>query len=664
MSRRLWWLLVPSALAAVALYWWWPVEERPVLEPRWAATVGVIGDSTFADPYGVTAAPDGLLYVSDGASGNRIHAVAGTGEVTAVAGGAEGFADGPGHVARFRTPSGIAADRDGTLYVADTGNNAIRSITRDGEVSTLTTALNGPMGVAIDSQGRVLATDTYNDRLVAVDGSGIVIPLHLPVALDTPTGLAVGPGGTIYVADTGNHVIRAIAADGAVTTLDAGSIGGLRYPIGVATDAAGAVYVTDATARVIELFPNRPPGEARVVAGSSPGFRNGAGSAAQFRDPAGLAALAPGRLLVADAGNALLRHVTAVAMADAAPPPSPRLAPRFDVEDFTQRPLLWPLDPLYGPFEVAGTLGEARGEDAGRFHAGIDVRAEHGSPVLAVRDAVVRSPLATGDFDSLNEWLRAGSLAYVHLRVGRTRGGDVIDPNRFVASRDAHGRITRIRVKRGSHFRVGDLVGTVNRFNHIHLNVGWGGEEYNPLLFRLVQFEDTVSPTIARGGIRIVDAGGTPVDARRNGRLLLSGPVQVIVDAWDQADGNRPSRRLGVYSLGYQVLRSDGTPAPGFETPLETIRFDRLVTDQDAAHLVYASGSGIPFYGQRRTRFLYIVTNTFRDGVAAAGLWDPTSLAPGDYILRVRVADLHGNEAQLNRDLAVTIAGREPASGG
>jgi murein DD-endopeptidase MepM/ murein hydrolase activator NlpD len=529
-------------------------------------------------------------------------------------------------------------------------------------VTTLATGLSGPVGIAIDGAGRIFVSDTYNDRIVTLDADGVASPLALDVSLDTPTGIAVDSTGTLYVADTGNNVVRAIDRSGLSATIDAYEIGGFQRPIGVAADTAGTLYVTDEAARVIAV-PRLGYG-ARVIAGSSPGFQNGRGLDAQFRRPTGIAALEPGRLVVADSGNALLRSITATTLAEAVAPPSPRIAPRFDVAAFTERSLLWPLEPLTGPFEIAGTMGEARGEDAARFHAGIDVRAEQGTPVLAVRDGIVAAPLSTGDLGSLNEWLRIGELTYVHLRAGRTRRGELVDDRRFVAKRDELGAITRMRVKRGAHFRTGDVVGTVNPFNHVHLNVGWGGEEYNPLLFGLVQFEDTVPPTIARGGIQLLDAQGTPFVKRVKGRVLISGAVQVIVDAWDQADANRPNRRLGVYALGYQVLNADGTPAPGYAEPIETITFDRLSTNPDATRLVYAMGSGIPFYGQRRTRFLYIVTNRFRDGVATPGVWDTTTLPPGDYTLRIRVSDIYGNEARHNRDVPVTVAGREHSAGG
>ena len=96
---------------------------------------------------------------------------------------------------------------------------------------------------------------------------------------------------------------------------------------------------------------------------------------------------------------------------------------------------------------------------------------------------------------------------------------------------------------------------------------------------------------------------------------------------------------------------------PGFEQPLETIRFDRH-PDGDAARIVYASGSGIPVYGSRRTRFLYVVTSTLRDGVATDGVLDTTTLPPGDYTLRILAADISGNEATRNRDLPITITHR------
>jgi hypothetical protein len=158
--------------------------------------------------------------------------------------------------------------------------------------------------------------------------------------------------------------------------------------------------------------------------------------------------------------------------------------------------------------------------------------------------------------------------------------------------------------------------------------------------------------------VRLYDDRGQPLTRRVRGRIIVSGHVQVVVDAWDQADGNRPQRRLGIYDAGYQVLNRDGTPATGFEDVRWTLRFDRLTSDPRAPAIVYAPGSGIPFYGGRRTRFLYRATSSLRHGIAADGFWDAGSLPEGDYILRAWVGDIRGNTATANRDLPITIAGQ------
>jgi hypothetical protein len=118
---------------------------------------------------------------------------------------------------------------------------------------------------------------------------------------------------------------------------------------------------------------------------------------------------------------------------------------------------------------------------------------------------------------------------------------------------------------------------------------------------------------------------------------------------------NASRRRLGLYRLGYQVLKPDGTSAPGFEHPRINILFNRLPADNDAAKFTYAEQSGITVYGSATTKFLYEVTNTVRDGRTAPGIWDTSELPSGDYILRIIAADYSGNEAQEGRDLLITV---------
>jgi sugar lactone lactonase YvrE len=649
------------------------------LEPLWEATAIVVagdgvsawrdGDADrarFSDLFGVAVGGNGTAYVADAGESQRIRAISSSGVVFTVAGGEQGFADGPPATARFNTPSGLAIDSTGTIFVADTGNNAIRRITPDGHVTTLAgdgvagyrdgpgreARFNGPIGVAVDRTGRLIVADTYNDRIraIAVDGTVTTLGSGSGESFNTPCGVAVDDAGNVHVADTGNNQIRIIDPGGGVTTKLSLLPEGFVRPIGIAVGPSGETFATDDRGRIVEILAN---GNARTLAGSQPGFRDGTGSEALFRRPTGLAVAGPGRLIVTDSGNSLVRLLAARSRLELRTPVRPGIKPQFDVDAFVRYPLLWPVSPMEGPHEIAGTLGEARGgEGSERFHAGIDVRVEEGTPVHAVRDGVVVSPIAANDFGSLNESMRIGPLAYVHVRAGRTRGGDALDVIRFAPTYDETGTLAGMRVKRGARFSAGEVIATVNAFNHVHLNVGWPGEEYNPLRLRLTQFEDTIAPTIARGGVRLVDETGQPLTRRVKGRVLVSGRVQIVVDAWDQVNGNRPNRRLGLYGLGYEVLHRDGTPAPGGDMT-HTMRFDRLAGDPNAPRLVYAPGSGIPFYGRRVTRFLYAVTNAFHDGVASEGTWDTSLLPPGDYRLRVRASDVSGNVS--SRELAVTI---------
>ena len=651
---------------------------------------GAALQAKFQDPFGVAVDSDGNVYATDAGESNSIRKVTPEGVVSTLAAG------------EFDTPSGLALDGEGNLYVADTGRNRVRKVSKEGAVTTLAGEgeFDAPLGVAVDRDGNVYVADTYKDRVSVIDKGGRVRTLAgsggpgyadggaLDAArFDTPCGVAVSESGDIYVADTGNDRLRKITKDGQVSTLNlfepppgTQSANGanpppvnlapfeLSSPAGLAVTRDGFIYVTELDrGRVVQVAPD---GAARVIAGrGGPGFADGEGKTeARFNQPAGLALAPDGSLVVADGANYLLRRVgpfeekerkEGVVVA-AQPDASQRdVLPRVNVESLGS-PFPWPLDPQNALHEVTATMGEARGsydtsDSRHHLHSGVDVFGVYGQTVRAVREEKVTGPLANWGFGTLNEGFRAGLITYVHLRVGRSERDETLNPNLFIPVRDDAGKVVRVRVRRGTRLRVGMALGTINRMYHVHMNLGPPGAELNPLSLPFTGFGDHSAPRINREGVQLFDESGVRLTEKRDGRLVLRGRVRVVVDAFDQVDGNQPRRRLGLYKLGYQLLRPDGSPAPGFEQPHVQVEFDRLPPDREAPKIAYADESGITVYGSKETRFLYEVTNTVRHGRAERGTWDTSALPPGDYTLRILAADFAGNETVENRDVPVTV---------
>ena len=101
------------------------------------AADGPGSSATFSNPIGVAVDGAGNVYVAE-ANNNKIRKISAAGVVSTLAGtGSQGAADGPGSSATFNSPTGVAVDGAGNVYVADFGNNKIRKITAAGVVSTL-----------------------------------------------------------------------------------------------------------------------------------------------------------------------------------------------------------------------------------------------------------------------------------------------------------------------------------------------------------------------------------------------------------------------------------------------------------------------------------------------------------------------------------------------
>jgi sugar lactone lactonase YvrE len=249
--------------------------------------------ASFDRPGGMAMGPDGFIYVADTLN-HAIRAVNPEGSVTTLAGGVgAGSNDGPRGAASFYSPTGIAIDRNGTVYVADTLNHLIRTIDRDGVVGTLA-GRTGEPGL--------------------VDG-----PLR-QAKFNRPVALAIDADGTLYVAEQGNHALRRISGD-TVSTLagngtanvvdDIGTAARFNEPIGIALDGAGKLYVADSrNHRIREV--DLATGAVRTVAGSSAvGPWDGPALNASFRVPSDVAVAADGRLLIVDRGNSSIRTLSA-----------------------------------------------------------------------------------------------------------------------------------------------------------------------------------------------------------------------------------------------------------------------------------------------------------------------------------------------------------------
>ena len=326
-----------------------------------AGTAGTIGstDGTgatarFKQPVGVAFDGAGTLYVCDSFNQTIRKIVIATGVVTTVAGtaGMSGLTDGTGSVARFNIPGGLALDRSGNLYIADTNNHSIRNLVLStGAVTTVAGASLGqgsvdgiggaarfsyPQGVALDGSGNLYVADSGNGTIRkvaaltaavttvggAASASGNVDGTGAAARFGSLRSLAMDGSGNLYVADAGNQTIRQIVtATGAVTTLVgmsgmAGSADGtgaaarFNAPWGLAADTTGNLYVADGGNQVIRKVVIST-GVVTTLAGTAgmAGSTDGTGAAARFTSPRGISLDGVGNLYVVDAGTHIIRKV-------------------------------------------------------------------------------------------------------------------------------------------------------------------------------------------------------------------------------------------------------------------------------------------------------------------------------------------------------------------
>lgn len=316
-------------------------------------------DAQLDGPESVAVSRDGGVYIADFGH-NEIRLVNTNGIITTVAGNAiSGFSgdNGPATAAQIDNPVGVAIGQDGTVYIADTGNDRVRKIAA-GIMSTLAgngqgafggdrgppsaAQISEPYGLAVSPNGNLYIADTGNNRIRMVSHGKITTLAGTgqagfsgddgPAAaaeLNAPNGLAVNADGDLYIADTSNHRIRMVSPAGVITTVAGDGEEGLRdtdpngdgqaavqaqlhAPISVAVGADGrSIYISDSSNNRIRLV--KPNGVITTFAGTgSPGFAGDGGSAvhAMLDAPQGVAVAANGDVYVADTGNNRIRLIT------------------------------------------------------------------------------------------------------------------------------------------------------------------------------------------------------------------------------------------------------------------------------------------------------------------------------------------------------------------
>ena len=326
--------------------------ESQKFEYVFTTTVGTLAGSTygyaegtgaaaqFAQPYNVAVDKDGNVYVAD-TNNHSIRKITASGETTTLAGGTQGSADGTGAAAQFNYPYGVTVGSDGNIYVADTHNHKVRKITPGGVVSTFAGSTGGYndatgtdaqfyylTGIAADQNGNLYVADKDNNKIRKITSAGVVTTLAgstggyaegtgTAAQFSSPYNVAVDATGNVYVADANNHRIRKITPAGEVTTF-AGSAQGdavgaaadalFNYPYAVTIDSNGNLFVADTFNQKVKKIDTA--GQVTNFAGSTNGYADGEASAAQFNYPTGIAVKSSGTIIVSDKDSHKIRIIT------------------------------------------------------------------------------------------------------------------------------------------------------------------------------------------------------------------------------------------------------------------------------------------------------------------------------------------------------------------
>lgn len=294
--------------------------------------------SSFNLPTGVASDRNGNYYIAD-LQNHRIRRITASGLVETFAGsGVNGYADGMGTNAMFSNPSAVAVDAEGNVYVSDGGNNRIRKISPDGNVTTLAGSgeigfLDGPgnqaqfhrlEGIAVHPYDKtVYVADNFNYAIRKISSTGevstvagngieaITDGVGINAQFLSPNNVALDARGNIYVTDYYSP-LRKIDLSGLVSTLHTPGNEFDLFQTGVAIDNMFSKYLTvhlgNGNSAIYKLTRNS---SGYRLAGSSIGYEDGIGTATKFFEPFGIAYdELNGTVIVTDRGNQRIRQLS------------------------------------------------------------------------------------------------------------------------------------------------------------------------------------------------------------------------------------------------------------------------------------------------------------------------------------------------------------------
>jgi sugar lactone lactonase YvrE len=290
------------------------------------------------DPVDVAVGPDGSIYVAEIAA-NRVRRITPEGELRPFAGFGPGGFDGDGGKADralLQSPTGVAVGPDGSVYIADAGNQVVRRVAPDGRIRTVAGAgsvgsvpersdpmaaeLN-PYDVAVAADGTLYIASPRHHRVFAIGRNGLIRTFAgsgtagsagddgpaTAAELNSPSSLAVGADGAVYVSDFAADVVRKVARDGTISTVASGP--DFQGPDGLAIARDGTIYVAVRTGqRVMKVDSS---GATAVVGTGERGVARGTppATSATLADPSAVAIRADGSLVIAETYSNKLRTV-------------------------------------------------------------------------------------------------------------------------------------------------------------------------------------------------------------------------------------------------------------------------------------------------------------------------------------------------------------------